>query len=332
MSETSKPPGSPSDPAAPDAILREQAQHWVARLAGGDVDEAQLSILEAWLASDRRHALAFARERALWQDLRAAFDRPTSSHDLPSGADTFPLRRRLAWFVPAAMAASLAFFLAAPSVMLDLRSDHRSAIGEVRSIALPDGTTAMLDSGAALSVDFDDKQRIVHLLAGRAWFDVRHEGRPFLVEAERGMTRDIGTSFEVDRKEGSVEIGVTQGTVQVRSPDGMQGPPMHAGERMRYSASELSALPAVPTSQLAPWRRGEILLDRQPIRAAIAELARYRSASVWAVGDFSKEAPISGMFLIERPEEALQTLVRMRQLRVIRLPGGHMIIRPATKS
>lgn len=332
MSETSKPPGSPSDPAAPDAILREQAQHWVARLAGGDVDEAQLSALEAWLASDQRHALAFARERALWQDLHAAFDRPVSSNDLPSGVEILPLRRHLRWSVPAAIAASLAFFMALPSLMLDLRSDHRSAIGEVRSIALPDGTTAMLDSGAALSVDFDDKQRIVHLLAGRAWFDVRHEGRPFLVEAERGMTRDIGTSFEVDRKEGSVEIGVTQGVVQVRSPDGTQGLPMHAGERMRYSASELSALPAVPTSQLAPWRRGEILLDRQPIRAAIAELARYRSASVWAVGDFSKEAPISGMFLIERPEEALQTLVRMRQLRVIRLPGGHMIIRPATKS
>jgi transmembrane sensor len=324
--------------AVHDPELRDEAQRWVARLVGGDIGAAELDDLEAWLAQDPRHALAFSRERALWQDLHALADvlEDTSSGATPMPGNVVSLRatvssrRRLTRFAPLAVAASLAAIVMAPSLILDLRADHRTGVGEVRSLELADGTEVMLDSDSAISVDFDKDRRFVHLLAGRAWFRVKHEGRPFAVEAMRGVTRDIGTAFEVAREDDLVEVGVTEGRVAVRAPDGTEGSPMRVGERVGYAASGLVALPSRPASRLAAWRSGELLFEQEPVDAAIREVARYRHGFVWTIGDFGKVAPISGLFLIERPDEALETLARMRGLRVIRLPGGHLIVRPAS--
>ena len=343
-----KQPTNPGDTGdVPDPALRDLAQHWVARLVAGNIDAAELDRLEAWMAQDHRHARAFSRERALWQDLQAVADvlsDTSTGATLPDGAlpetppmsdnviplrAPLPMRRRILRFAPLVVAASLAAIVMTPSLILDLRSDYHTGVGEVRSLALADGTRVMLDSNSAVSVDFDKDRRVVHLMAGRAWFNVRHEGRPFSVEAMDGMTRDIGTAFEVAREGGAVEVGVTEGRVAVHAPGGNEGRIIGVGERVRYSASGLAELPSLPASRLAAWRSGELLFELEPVDAAIREIARYHSAPVWMLGDFSKVAPVSGLFLIERPGEALETLAGMRGLRILRLPGGLIIVRPA---
>ena len=329
---------NPSDPSRPDAepgsdpAWRERAQYWIARLVAKDISATELDALETWLAADTRHARAFVRERALWQDLDAVAD--TLAEPSPTQPVIRPMtrqgvtRRRLVRGAPAALAASVVAALIVPSLVLGLRADHRTAVGEVRSVALPDGTTAMLDSDSAISLTFDGEERIVHLLAGRAWFDVRHEGRPFLVEALNGKTQDIGTAFAVERDSGAVEVGVTGGAVRVRAPGSGTGAMLRAGDRVRYTAAGLEALAAQPAARLASWRKGELLFNEQPVQAAIAGIARYRRAPVWTFGDFGNADPVSGLFLIERPDEALEMLARMRGLRMTMLPGGIVIIRP----
>lgn len=316
----------------------ERARYWIARLVAKDITETELDSLEAWLAADPGHARAFARERALWQDLGAVADALAAPVAAPLPPERpgrrrgrgWPAlsRRRLVRAAPAALAASIAAALFLPSLILDIRADHRTAAGEVRSVALPDGTVAMLDSDSAISVMFDGERRMVRLLAGRAWFDVRHQDRPFLVEALGGKTRDIGTGFEVRRDGGTVEVGVTQGAVEVHTPGKAAGPTLRAGERARYSAHGVEKLTPRSAARLAAWRNGELLFDEQPVEAVIAEIARYRRAPVWTVGDFGGAAPISGLFLIARPEEALETVAGMRGLRLTTLPGGIVVVRP----
>jgi transmembrane sensor len=323
-------PPPDNDPALPD-----HAQYWVTRLVAQDIDESELNALEAWLAADPRHARAFDRERALWQDLSVVSDafaekRPPAISSIPM----LPLRvsrhnmKRLA---PMAIAASLLLAFFGPSLLLNLRADYRTGTGEVQSVSLPDGTTAILDSNSAISLDFKNGQRVVHLLNGRVWFDVHHESRPFVVEALDGETRDIGTGFEVRRDSDAVVVGVTQGTVQVAAPDGTRSEPLHTGRRVRYTASELVELPPLDGVEIASWRKGELLIEDQPVDAAIAEVSRYRAGAVWALGDFSELPRVSGLFLTDRPDEALETLARMRGLRVTTLPGGHLIVRPGSE-
>jgi len=319
--------------SAPEAA--ERAHYWIARLASKDMSAEELDRLENWLAQDDAHARAFSRARALWQDLELAADalsdpapaalRPRSGQPCQAGA--FP-RHTLLRAVPLALAASVAALAFGPTLLLEIRSDYRTDVGSIERISLADGSTATLDSASAIAVDFDGNRRVVHLLEGRAWFDVRHETRPFLVEAMDGVTRDIGTAFEVEQDGDAVRIAVTQGAVEVRGPKDRAGLPLAAGDRAQYASGGTVRLPARAVAELASWRNGELLLDREAVSIAVRRLSRYRQAPIWMMGNFDGVEPVSGLFLASRPDEALETIARMRALRLVELPGGIILLRP----
>ncbi|MEO9599386.1 FecR domain-containing protein [Parasphingorhabdus sp.] len=315
--------------------LGERAQYWIVRLASKEMDKPELEQLEAWLAEDESHAHAFARERALWQDLDVAADSPNEGKaSTPNVRSTAwqrrprLSRRRLARVVPLALAASVFALFLGPTLLIEMQSDFRTAAGETRNIALSDGSTVVLDSATAIAVDLEEDIRVVRLLEGRAWFEVQHESRPFLVEAMNGLTRDIGTAFEVQRAEDTVQVSVTEGAVEVQGQAADVALPLKAGERARYTDTGVVPLSSRPVAALASWRNGELMLDQQRVDDAIHQIARYRAAPVWLFGDFDALPAVSGVFLISRPDEALETIAGMRDLQLVELPGGAVLIRP----
>ena len=175
-----------------DPAVLQAARDWILRLASDEVSAGDLAALQAWLAEDAAHRRAFERERGFWQDLEphgALFD----CANLPGAAAPRsgwhrPARR--IWAAASTIAASIALIVAAPTLNVRLRADHRTATGEVSTVVLPDRSTAMLDSGSAIAVRYSGAERRVELLQGRAWFEVRHgDNRPFRVAAAGGVTR-----------------------------------------------------------------------------------------------------------------------------------------------
>jgi transmembrane sensor len=308
--------------------LNSQAEHWVVRLASGEIEANELAAFKAWLAADSAHRIAFDRERALWQNLEGAAG---AFRAMPQPRRT-PFRRVARLATPrravAAIAATVALAIFLPDIMLRLQADAITARGEIRTLSLPDGSTAMLDSDAAIDIRYSDGERSVALLRGRAWFDVRHDdARPFRVAALGGVTQDIGTAFEVDRGDGQVTIGVSQGAVRVSANDAGEGPVLHALDRARYGeGGPVQLLPATTADRVAPWRRGIIVFDQVPVDAAIAEVARYRAGFTFILPGAS-HAKVSGVFRTAAPDEALNTLAAMTGQRITMLPGGILIVR-----
>jgi len=309
--------------ASPDA----EARRWIVRLASGSASDTELAALRAWRDADARHDAAFRRERQGWQDLRvieASFANPVTY------ASATARRPRRSWprVAGLAVAAALAALIAVPRVSLWWQADHVSPHATIGQVTLADGSRAVLDGDSAISVDFDDGQRLVRLLKGRAWFEVRHDdARPFRVAADNGVTQDIGTAFEVDRTGAQVRVGVTEGAVRVAGQDG-QGVTLRAGEQAGYAAGGPPVrLAAADPSAIAGWRNGELLLRAVPVEDAVAAVARYRSSPVFVWGDLSAAAPVSGSFRTDQPEDALATLVSMRRLERMDLPGGVVILR-----
>ncbi|RVT94231.1 FecR family protein [Sphingomonas crocodyli] len=227
-----------------------------------------------------------------------------------------------------AVAAAACVMLVGPQAILRLRADHISPHGEISRVALADGSVAMLDSDSAIAVDYDGSERHVRLLEGRAWFQVRHgDARPFRVAAGDGVTEDVGTAFEVDATGDQVRVGVTEGAVRVSGRQG-KALDLRAGDRGGY-AGDRAAIPiSGDRDDIAGWRRGELLMRSMPLDTAIHAIARYRSAPVFLWGDFAAAAPVSGSFRTDQPEDALATLIVMRGLDQVRLPGGVLILRP----
>lgn len=320
-----------TDPAN-NNVLTEQAEYWVVRLASGEVSDEELSAFKTWLAVGPAHRAAFDRARGLWKALEG--QEATFALRAPK-----PRRRdRPAWIRRAgrreglaAVAAAAALTLLGPDALTHIEADHISATGQIQTIALPDGSTAMLDSDSAIAVRFGPAERRIRLLRGQAWFNVRHgDARPFRVAALGGVTRDVGTAFEVSRSTDAVTVAVTQGEVRVASSDDedADGESVRALQRVRYpSGGAVERLTSGNKAGIAAWRHGLIVMDGRTVSEAIAEVARYRSGYTFTFADTSAAPKVSGVFRTAAPDEALAALARMAGLHMATLPGGIAILR-----
>ncbi|MDJ0930596.1 FecR domain-containing protein [Breoghania sp.] len=71
-------------------------------------------------------------------------------------------------------------------------------MGEQKTVALPDGSTALLDGASALSVDFSSTARHLELAEGAKIFEVAPDpARPFVVSAGYGESVAAESSFAV---------------------------------------------------------------------------------------------------------------------------------------
>lgn len=316
-----------------DAAVAERARAWVHSLASGEATTADLDALKAWLASDPAHARAFERERRFWQDLEPHRGLFTQTAPVLMRREGGAARRR--WRRPAAkrmlasaIAASLVLAVAGPSLLLHLRADHLTAAGEVRTIALPDRSTAVLDTGSAIAVHYADGERRIKLLRGRAWFEVAHgDARPFRVEAQGGVTQDIGTAFEVEREDGAATVSVSEGAVRLEAASGAEPLLLRAGEQANYSGGIATRLTSLAPDRIAAWRAGELLIDDMPLRDAISRIARYRKGLTLVWADTTDKPRVSGVFRTDRADDALAALMTGAGMRLVQLPAGTVIIR-----
>ena len=333
-------------PDNPEQLAR-QARDWVLRLASGQAGADDLEAFARWRAQGPQWQQAFERERALWQamgqveqEVRALA--AESAVEVEVGRQTFApagngvaggrtigrtRRRHQRWSVVAtATAAIVGLALVLPGQSWRWQADHRAGYA-VEQVRLEDGSQAVLDAGAAIRVSYDDTRRTVQLLRGRAWFRVAHgDARPFQVEAGSGVTRDIGTAFEVALLPSQVSAAVSEGEVEVRA----------GGSRLRLRAGQSAAYrqggaveqgASLPAAAVAAWREGDIVVERQPAAAAIAEIARYYPGRVLMLGEL-ESAPVSGVFRSERAEAGIRSIAAMAGARVWQLPGGWLLVRP----
>lgn len=107
-----------------------------------------------------------------------------------------------------------------------------------RQDTLPDGSTTFLNKKSELAYSYDAKAKSRKVkLKGEAYFSVKHdEEKPFVIEADEILVRDIGTEFNLKAypEKDTIEILVTEGEVQFYTlyDSGLN---LKAGQRAIYS-------------------------------------------------------------------------------------------------
>lgn len=105
---------------------------------------------------------------------------------------------------------------------------------------LPDGSTAFLNKKSELTYEFNPRKKTRKVvLKGEAYFSVKHEEeKPFVIEADEILVRDIGTEFNLKAypDKDTIEIIVTHGEVQFYTKND-EGLNLQAGEKAIYTKS-----------------------------------------------------------------------------------------------
>jgi transmembrane sensor len=212
--------------------IESAAALWVVRVDRG-LTPAEQDQFHDWLAADPRHGEALAQQRAGWHRLDQLADwRP--DHSRRPNRDLLavgpPRWRRVVGLgvgAAAALAAAvvLAVFLRSPG-----STSPAPPIALIQQHSLPDGSTALLNRGAEIKVNYTPGERRISLFRGEAHFAVaKDRDRPFRVEANGVSVQAVGTEFSVEVQGGAVRVLVTEGQVQVQAPFDSAGPSPAAG-------------------------------------------------------------------------------------------------------
>ena len=320
---------------APEKVELEAAL-WVVRLERGLTAAEQDQFLD-WLGADPRHGEALTQQKAGWTRLNLLADwRPVHgakpNRDLlappPPGA-ACRRRRRAARFIPGALAAAAAVALGVFLFQTEKPSDATVmaiAPGQIALIerrTLEDGSVVELNRGAELRVNYSAGERHIELSRGEAHFQVAKDpSRPFTVRAGTVTVRAVGTAFNVQRRTFSVDVVVTEGTVDVRTPK-----PAHPGDPAAVEAARVEAghrcvvslasdsPPAVvavtpeDTARLLAWQPTVLDFAEAPLSAIIAEFNRRNAPFQISVDDPGlADLPLSASLRSDNVEGFLRLL------------------------
>jgi transmembrane sensor len=306
-----------------DAVA-EQAAEWFARLQGEEADGDDWLAFEAWLAVPA-HAAAYEQVEALWVALeadapaiRAALDAPVVAAPrrvlTQRAAERRPTRR--VWLaVGGALAASLVagvFVAANWSGPVALPQTYRTAAGEVRDIALADGTRIKLNGASSLSVQLGRDARRVQMADAEATFDVAHNAeRPFLIEVGDRQVRVVGTEFNISHHDGLTALTVRRGVVEVRPADEPAATPTRlvVGQQLRHQdGATASTVSAVEPDSAFAWTQGQLVYRDAPLSQVAADLSRRFPRPVRAADSTTGAMRFTGVLVIDNEEAVLRRL------------------------
>ncbi|MFV3303861.1 FecR domain-containing protein [Pseudomonas sp. NY15181] len=293
----------------------EQAIGWRVRLASGMAAADEIAACQRWRASDPAHEQAW--QRLEFFDGRLAGIAPGVASCSLRRAAVDPARRRalkslLLLAGTAAVVGSAGLGLRDSSWL----AQQRTSVGERRRIALPDGGWLQLNTDSAVDIVYDSQIRRVRLYSGEMLVQTATDGagRAFWVDTPLGRLQALGTRFAVRLDGSEARLSVQEGAVAVTPAlrDESAGV-IEAGRQVRFDRKGLYGETALDADSLA-WSDGYLVARQWTLGRLCAELARYR-AGVLRCDPAVADLAISGVFPLDRPEQAIAALQRSLPVR-----------------
>ncbi len=209
-------------------------------------------------------------------------------------------------------------------VLFQQRGVTTTAVGEQRQLVLEDGTRVFLNTDTSVVVKYNEQTRRVELRRGEALFNVAKQADwPFIVVAGDRQVRALGTSFVVRRDRQRLAVTLVEGKVTVSPEQGQsagegagegavvatQAEPapqpaqlgkdvitLTPGQRLTFTRGAATKLDTPSVEKATAWRRGQVILDDTPLRAAADEMNRYNAIKLVVEDPEASALLINGLF------------------------------------
>ena len=323
----------------------EEAALWLTMCSDPNSTEADRAAFVDWLRRSNLHVEEFLRLSAmtrrlsgssLWPEdtLQELIAYAQQSADVPriagaagSAAGDEPAPRsslrvfgpRLAAGLAAISAIVVAAFLFVPRWLQPGLNTYTTAVGEIRSIVLPDGSVVELNTRSELRARFDARARSVELTAGEAIFRVaRDPARPFRVTAGDTEILAVGTQFNVYAEQARTVVTVLEGRVRVMDRAASPARSPSAAARMVELASGEQAVvaPRKPIARVAladpsrvtSWTQRRLIFEETALAQVAAQFQRYSQRRIVIEDATLAGRQITGVFDANDPESLVQFL------------------------
>lgn len=309
-----------------DPLILGEAADWMVQLQSGSATDDDRCAIAQWQGRSAQHAQAWQRAQAILGDFNSV-PAAIAGDTLKRIGRKKPLGRRQALGL---------LLVAGPAAWLAYRqlpwqqwtADQHTAIGEQKSLTLPDGTRLLINTGSSLNIAFSEQVRRIELLKGEVLITTAKDSahRPFIVHTRHGTARALGTRFSVRVGEQASRVAVTEGAVELMAEHASQGVIVKAGEQGAFSVDRVAAVEPLDESALT-WENGMLLAQHMRLADLLEELGRYR-AGVLRCHDSVANLTVSGAFSLRDTDASLHLLQETLPVRVSSLTGYWVTVEP----
>ena len=211
----------------------------------------------------------------------------------------------------------------------------RTGIGEQHFVTLDDGSTISINTDTELTVHFSSGSRKIVMKRGEANFTVAHDAdRPFEVYAADGVTRAIGTAFNVLINKNRVSIAVMEGVVEVASAGGENTPitRLQVGDAVDYLPAGAMPVRRANLKRIRAWEEKKIYFEETSLGQMVAEYNRYSKSRLVLANNVDRNLSVSGVFRIGNLDSLLFTLKEVFGISHIKEDNRVLLIRQIATS
>jgi transmembrane sensor len=199
--------------------------------------------------------------------------------------------------------------------------EYETRIGERSIIRLVDGSVVTLDTASRVSFQLEGTEREVHLLAGRANFDVaKDKTRPFVVYAADRRITAVGTAFDVRLTPSEVRVTLVEGKVAVDQlardpkPRAHDAPTVRtqldAGEQLIAPVGGAAKVLGANLERQTSWRAGRLIFEADRLSDAVGEMNRYSNIPIVLADPAIGDLKVSGVFGTANPKSFTRALTQ----------------------
>ena len=254
--------------------VAEQAVQWLMEMQQGALDPRQQAAWQHWLNAHSEHRRAWEHIQHVNQRLRgmpaplahAALNAPMSASR----------RQALKLLLLLGVGSAAAWSLRQQHLLPPLSADYRSPVGQRRTVQLADGSRLQLNTGSAVDVHFDGRQRLICLLEGEMLLTGIQGNTPLRVLTGQGRLTSQAARLNVRQFNGHTQLAVLEGRVDVM-PDTYSGPPLalDAAHQVNFTRKGWDT-PRPTDANSGAWADGMLVAAHMRLEDFLAELSRYR--------------------------------------------------------
>lgn len=207
-------------------------------------------------------------------------------------------------------------------------------IGGEYNIILSDGTQIWVNSDSRLSFPdhFYGAERIVEL-SGEAYFEVKHDGKPFIVKTKNSAIRVLGTAFNVCcyKDETSEQVTLVKGAVKVKI--GQKNYPLLPGEQLTSIPKDSTVkIKQVDTGLYTSWKDNLFRFQDMTIEEIVLKLKRWYNVDFIFQNEESKKYRFTGaveknanlndlLYLIESTSKNIKFEIKDKEITITKKQG-----------
>jgi len=190
-------------------------------------------------------------------------------------------------------AAAIVIIVGAAYLMTKIFSKKDPALvhittNNIQELTLSDGTKVTLDAGTSFDFpeEFSGTRNREVKLNGEAYFEVtRNENAPFIVHANNGLIKVLGTKFNIRawEKSSEVVVAVEEGKVSLNKESGQEkdGIVLTKGKMSKLTREgELTEPEDIDLSQFLSWLNREIYYQNTSLSEVINQLERWYNTRI----------------------------------------------------